>query len=75
MAARLTYCSYSRYKEKRAYIVVFTLAAVAVLIVLTQLELIREKYGWQVSTAAFSTTVVASYCSTHIADFWLNRIG
>jgi len=37
----------ARYKEKRAYIVVFTLAAVAVLIVLTQLELIREKYGWQ----------------------------
>lgn len=54
MAARLTYCSYSRYKEKRAYIVVFTLAAVAVLIVLTQLELIREKYGWQVSQQLLS---------------------
>lgn len=36
-----------RYKDKRAYIIVLTVAAAVVMIALTQLELVREKYGWQ----------------------------
>eukprot|EP00658_Telonema_sp_P-2_P050357 TRINITY_DN3838_c0_g1_i1.p1 TRINITY_DN3838_c0_g1~~TRINITY_DN3838_c0_g1_i1.p1 ORF type:complete len:527 (-),score=103.35 TRINITY_DN3838_c0_g1_i1:328-1908(-) len=37
----------NRHRRHRAYIVVFSIAGAAALLVLTQLELIREKYGWQ----------------------------
>lgn len=62
----------ARHKEKRASAVVFTIAGAAALLVLTQLEIIQEKYGFERwSVSAYIMFGIVDVCAETL--MWLGN--